>query len=718
MADGVPGVAPSSARMSVPSDSGAPSAAVVDPLRLLAAIERVHAGVRDRRHRSVDDALAEALPPLLELTGAVVAFFCHVDATRGEPPEIVLGPTDATDADDGGLTTLWVFDLFHDTLPAEGLPRPLAGLGTSTEPIILGYEPLLTAIDNFMTLPIAIDGSLVAFVGLVNRAGGFDLELYAQLQPFLSACRTLLGEFESREKFARMQVQLERAERKFQAFMDASKVAGYLVDEERRVRWASAAFSELLGIDPHEAVGRHEEQVLPTSLAARAALVDEEVRETKGVVDVLEPTVGEDGRLRWWKGAKFPVEGPDGEPLIGGVAIDVTEAVGLSETVRERESELAQAQELGRLGRWTWVVERDRIEWDIHFERLCGLPSMDDHDLGTLLGLIHPEDVEPTRTALERSVRTGANRFTFEHRLLVGGEVRELTVVARVRREGDSGAVVSAVAQDVTERRVLERARRALEGKAHEFDSLSVLTGSLAREFDDLWMGVLGNAGIALDELDPDSLAAACVQDIEGAAERAAQLTRQMLAFSGRPREEPESVELSSLIARCAEAIHGVIFDAVNVRLSLHPALPTIQADVAQLRQLVLSLARNGSEAMGERGGELTLATGIDEFDEPALAGLAPGCDIEPGIYAWLSVRDTGGGVEPSLVHRIFEPFFSTKFTSRGLGLAAVLGIVRAHDGGLLVDNRPGQGLAIRALFPPEGRAGESSESWASPAVE
>ena len=236
----------------------------------------------------------------------------------------------------------------------------------------------------------------------------------------------------------------------------------------------------------------------------------------------------------------------------------------------------------------------------------------------------------------------------------------------------------------------------------------------MAHEFSSLLAGILGNAGIALDDMDHDSLAAVCVQDIEAAAERATELTQQMLAFSGRGHFIPEEFELSSLITGFAEILHAAISESVSIRLSLHPDLPEIQADRAQLRQLIMNLVINGSEAIGEAAGELTLSTGFDEFGPEDLAKLVERPELGPGSYVWLEVRDTGSGMDAATQERIFEPFFSTKLAGRGLGLPAVRGIARSHGGGILVESAPGAGARVRVLLPPArpAAAQETSERW------
>ena len=693
----------------------------LDPLRLLAAIATVHDRfVADRDDNARQEVLEAALRGALELTGAALGFVARVRMLASGPvlsPELVL----AIDPERHGKVVDWLRETLGAGARGETIPRPLANLARASEPLILDYEPRLPALDNFLAMPLWRQGRRwqpIAVVAVANRPGGFNLGLVDGLAPLLGACGTVLKAYEDADERAAREAELERSERRFRTFMDASPCVAYITDPERRLVWASRAFGEQFRVDPREAVGRREEELLPAGMAARTRVIDEKVRTADGFVDMLEPVVDAAGEIHWWQGAKFPVDGVGGERLVGSLALDVTENVRMTEVLREREAALAEAQELARLGRWTWAPQTDTLRWDAQFERLCGRADAG-AGLEALLDLIHPDDVELTRRALDKLIREGGSRLTIEHRLLVEGQIRELFVVARVRREGDEGPLVIAVAQDVSDRRKLERSRRELESKAQKFESLSVLTGGIAHEFSELLTGMLGNAGIALDELDHDSLAAACLQDIEVAAERATELTKRMREFAGGGRLVREPVELSSLISKLSERINAVVSSAVSVRLALHPDLPEIEGDRAQLRQLIMNLVVNASEAIGAGPGELTVATGCDEFSAEALAGLVENAELRTGRYVWLELRDTGSGMDDATRRRIFEPWFSTRAAGRGLGLAAVLAIVRSHRGAIEVESAPGAGARVRIFVPPARDAGatEANESWSSTAV-
>jgi PAS domain S-box-containing protein len=689
----------------------------LDPQRLLAAVQVVHDRfVADQDDTARGEVLQAALRGALELTGSAFGFVARIRSTHLGPvlsPECVL----ALDPKRHAKVVEWLQDTLLAGAQGEQIPRPLASLARALEPLILDYEPRLPALDNFMAIPLSRHGRRwqpIAILALANRSGGFEPGLVAELEPLLGACGTVLKAYEDADERAARETELERTEQRFQAFMDASPCIAYITDGERRVVWASRAFGQQFNISPHNAVGRHEDELLPGGMAARTREINEQARVADGFIDMLEPIVDAQGVIHWWQGAKFPIDGPTGERLVGSLALDVSDNVRMTDVLRQREAALAEAQELARLGRWTWTIESNKLIWDPQFERLCGRPSSDEHSIEDLLELLHPDDLESTRRALEKLEQEIEGSIVLEHRLLVDGEVRELYVVARVRRELEEGPVVLAVAQDVSDRRRLERSQRELESKARKFESLSVLAGGMAHEFNSLLIGILGNAGIALDDLDHDSLAAACVQDIEASAERAVELTAQMLAFSGRGRFVREDFELSSLIASFTELLHDSISDVVSVRLSLHPDLPEVHADRNQLRQLIMNLVANASEAIGEAPGELTLATGVDEFGSEELAELVERPEFGPGRYVWIEVRDTGLGMDRATRERIFEPFFSTKLAGRGLGLAAVLGIVRSHGGGILVQSSPGSGARFKVLLPlaKGGDGGEGSESW------
>jgi PAS domain S-box-containing protein len=673
----------------------------LDPSRLLAAIAEVHR--QFLAHPSSPTlALSSALGSALSLTDAAIGFIARVHAHPSGP---VLGAeaVQAVDPERHGSIVTWLRETLEASAEGRTIPRPLANLARAQAPLILDYEPRLPALDNLLAVPIpgaGANGSPIAVLGLANRSGGFTLALADELAPLLGACATVLAAAVEAEQRAASAAELARSERRFRSFMDASPCIAYVTDADRRLVWASRAFGDQFQVDPEAVVGRLEQELLPAGMAARTRVIDAQVREAEGFVELLEPVVDPSGVVHWWQGGKFPIEGVGGAALIGSLALDISDQVRATEALREREAALAEAQELARLGRWTWAPQTDSFRWDPPLERLCGRLEPD-QGITVLLDIIHPDDLEPTRRALDRLIREGSSRLTLEHRVLVDGEVRELFVVARVRREGDEGPLVIAVVQDLSERRRLERSRHELGGKAQKYESLAILAGGVAEEFAELFAGIVGNVGIALDDLDLDSLAAACVQDIEAAAERGVALTEQLDALATRGRRTRQPVELSSLVTSVAERIHAAATDSVGVRLALAPDLPPLDGDPVQLRQLIMNLVANASEALADGPGELIVATGCDELSTRSAGPLVDSDELRRGRYVWLEVRDTGPGMDEATRRRIFEPYFSTRAPGRGLGLATVLGIVRAHRGAVTLESAPGSGTRVRVLLPP-----------------
>jgi PAS domain S-box-containing protein len=263
-------------------------------------------------------------------------------------------------------------------------------------------------------------------------------------------------------------------------------------------------------------------------------------------------------------------------------------------------------------------------------------------------------------------------------------------------------AATQVVIRNITERKRSEAERLAFERRLLEtqkLESLGVLAGGIAHEFNNLLMGVLGNAALASRELPPDSPVQYSLRSIEGAASRGAELTQQLMVYSGRKQFTLQTADLNQLaeeMIRLARVSFGR-----NTRLALDLGeLPPIEADAAQLRQLILNLLINAAEAIGEASGRLSVSTGVRQLSSAYLATTYLRPNLPSGEYVYFSVADDGPGMDDATQARIFEPFFTTKFPGRGLGLAAALGVMRGQRGALTVHSAPGQGSTFTVYFP------------------
>ena len=258
---------------------------------------------------------------------------------------------------------------------------------------------------------------------------------------------------------------------------------------------------------------------------------------------------------------------------------------------------------------------------------------------------------------------------------------------------------VVAVLQDITSRRRAERLEADLQ-QSQKLESLGVLAGGIAHDFNNLLVGILGNASLALLDLMADSPARRGVEEIEQAGQRAAELTRQLLAYAGKGRFVIESVDASAIVSEMAALLRTGVSNQASMQLDLPTQLPAVDVDTTQFRQVVMNLITNASDALAGDAGLISIRTGRLQLNAENLSSCVAGSNAAPGDFVFIEVRDTGVGMDAPTMARIFDPFFSTKFTGRGLGLAATLGIMRGHRGAIRVRSALGAGTSMTLHFP------------------
>lgn len=308
-------------------------------------------------------------------------------------------------------------------------------------------------------------------------------------------------------------------------------------------------------------------------------------------------------------------------------------------------------------------------------------------------------------------------KFVPEERITdAQGRVRYLQTVKLPLLGADGRAEqVLGVATDITDRKRFEEEQRCLVLQmqhAQKLESLGVLAGGIAHDFNNLLMGIIGNAALAEAELGSQPTVVRRISQITTAAKRAAELTNQLLAYSGRGKFVIESTDLTKLVSEMGALLDTIINKKACLTYRFGESVPNIDADPSQIRQVVMNLITNASDALGERGGKISVRTGIVNATPQVLAEMYLNDELPVGRYVLLEVSDTGCGMAEETVSRIFDPFFTTKFTGRGLGLAAVLGIVRSHRGALRVKSMVGRGTTFTVLFP-VGESARASESSA-----
>jgi len=299
---------------------------------------------------------------------------------------------------------------------------------------------------------------------------------------------------------------------------------------------------------------------------------------------------------------------------------------------------------------------------------------------------VHGADLERYKETFHHVVTTGEPR---EMELVSEGPACWLSRFVPVCADDGTVESILVIATDITERKKAEEERRRLEAQvqhAQRLESLGVLAGGIAHDFNNLLTGILGSASLAAMKLPPDSPAAEQLSRVLAAAEKAAELTNKMLAYAGKGQFLLVPSDLNQIIQDVLPLVRTSLGKRASIQLVLAPNLPAIEADGNQLQQVVVNLLTNAAEALAR---EIVVRTGA-----------MTGGDLSPGPCVFLELKDDGTGMDQETRMRIFDPFFSTKFTGRGLGLSAVAGIVTGHGGKIRVESAPQRGTTFTVLFP------------------
>ena len=236
--------------------------------------------------------------------------------------------------------------------------------------------------------------------------------------------------------------------------------------------------------------------------------------------------------------------------------------------------------------------------------------------------------------------------------------------------------------------------------QAQKLESMGLLAGGIAHDFNNLLVGILGNAGLALMELPEEAPLRPLIEDIRDAATRAAELANEMLAYSGRATVASDSVDLNGLVEEMVHLLRRSLAERSTIEVDLDPAGPTALGDATQLRRVVMNLITNAADAVEDRHGTVTVATGRATLPDYDTSDHIFGERLEDGDYVTFTVADDGAGMDSATKDHLFDPFYSTKTNGRGLGLAVVLGIVSSHRGAIMVDSALGRGSQFTILVP------------------
>ncbi len=508
-------------------------------------------------------------------------------------------------------------------------------------------------------------------------------------------------------------------------FLSQSADAFVMYNSDLQYTYINETGAAFLGLTPEEIVGQTNRDIIGDQAATIESYVQAAFSGKEKVFTVHEiplPT-----GTRWFDTIYTPVLNEKQEIIrVVGVCRDVTDnqmrVEQLENVVQERTEGLRQSEALYR----NLIETTAAVAWEFDLSSrrfsfmspqvvaLSGFSPDDWVDFDFWAERIYPEDRDRAVSYCKAETAKEADH-TVEYRMVdADGKIIWVRDCISFINEKGKPKALRGFFLDISDQKLAEQERRKLETQiqqAQKLESLGVLAGGIAHDFNNILMGILGNADLALKDMSSGTKTHSQISGILAAGRRASELTNQMLAYSGKGSFIVEPVDMSAIISDMSSLLESSVTGRNILHFKLGSDLPAVDADATQLRQIALNLVINAAEATGDKGGIVTIETRVEQYDGdgadsyPANSSLLFG---EPCVV--LEVSDTGCGMDTETKSKIFDPFYTTKFTGRGLGLAAVLGIIRGHSGNILVKSKSGEGSTFTLRFPITSHAITSAE--------
>jgi two-component system, cell cycle sensor histidine kinase and response regulator CckA len=526
------------------------------------------------------------------------------------------------------------------------------------------------------------------------------------------------------DELRRTQVELQAAKDRFSSLYDFAPVGYFTLDERGIIVEANITATKTLEADRSAMIGTTFSRFVDSGSQDTFYLTHRKTlgsREAEGCELMLRTASGRvfDAHLEC---ILFESDS-DGKLYFRCAVIDITRLKHAEKALRLSEEKFRTLIEESAEG--FLLVDEDGtiIEWNkanelltgIRREEVVGQPAWEVQRRIAIPEHRNAQSLEEWKSTIQEALKTGTSSyFNKTHEVPVVRTDGKTAVLQQIvfPIKSDKGFRIGSVISDISERKQTEEILR----QTQKTESLGVLAGGVAHDFNNLLQAMIGQTTVALKKLPPDSAARENIEKAVQVAERAAHLTQQLLAYSGRGKFEIRAIDLNTMVSENLHLLQVSIPKQVRLKTHFEYALPAIEADRGQIQQVTMNLIINAGEAIGENHGTISVTTRTAILDNSTSEWYRQnGEQLEPGRYVIMEVEDTGCGMSKETIEKIFDPFFTTKFTGRGLGLAAVLGIVRGHKGALKVESIVGKGTRFSLAFPASKAAGITGQANVAP---